>query len=129
MNTIHEKNLKIINNILFSLLFDLLEKTAEIIFSNNEKEEFIDNIKLFFSFLDEIKTNEFINNDYNIIILLDCNIIQNFMTNILKYINANILENSFPSYSTKLSEFFANFLKFRFNKSKLMDFILNNIKT
>ena len=125
----HEKNLKITNNILFSLLFDLLEKTSEIIFSINEKEEFIDNIKLFFSFLDEIKTNEFINNDYNIIILLDCNIIQNFMTNILKYINANILENSFPSYSTKLSEFFANFLKFRFNKSKLMDFILNNIKT
>ena len=124
----HEKNLKLINNILFSLLFDLLEKIAEIIFSDNEKEEFIDNIKLFFSFLDEIKTNEFINNDYNIIILLDCNIIQNFMTNILKYINANILEISFPAYSTKLSEFFANFLKFRFNKSKLMDFVLNNIK-
>ena len=124
----HEKNLKLTNNILFSLLFDLLEKTAEIIFSENEKEEFIDNIKLFFSFLDEIKTNELINNDYNVIILLDCNIIQNFMTSILKYINANILENSFPTYSTKLSEFFANFLKFRFNKSKLMDFVLNNIK-
>ena len=128
-NATHEKNLKLINNILFSLFFDLLEKIAEIIFCEDKNKESNDNIKTFFSFLDIVKKNELLNNDYNIIILLDSNIIQNFMIKILKYINPNFLEKVFPSYITKLAEFFANFLKFRFNKSKLIDFLLNNIKT
>ena len=128
-NATHEKNLKIVNNILFSLLFDLLDKTSEIILCQNFSQETNADINLFFSFLDKIKKNEYLNNDYNIIILLDSNILQNFMIKILKYINPNILEKAFPSYITKLAEFFAHFLKFRFNKSKLMDFLLNNIKT
>ena len=86
------------------------------------------NVGSYFSFLEEIKINEFINNDYNIIILLGNNIIQNFMVNLLKNINPKTLENAYPSYSLRLSDFFANFLKFRFDKSKLMDFMLNNIK-
>ena len=128
-NATHEKNLKLINNILFSLFFDLLEKIAEIIFCEDKNKESNDNIKTFFSFLDIVKKNELLNNDYNIIILLDSNIIQNFMIKILKYINPNFLEKIFPSYITKLAEFFSNFLKFRFNKSKLIDFLLDNIKT
>ena len=128
-NNTHEKNLKIINNILFTLFFDLLEKTAEIIFTNNNNIEISKaNLNLFFSFLEAIKSNEYINNDYNIIILLDCNIIQKFMNNLLAKINAKILEEAYPTYCSKLSEFFVNFLKFRFNKSNLMDFLLNNIK-
>ena len=71
--------------------------------------------------------NELLNNDYNIIILLDSNIVQNFMIKILKYINPNFLEKVFPSYITKLAEFFANFLKFRFNKSKLIDFLFTKL--
>ena len=129
-NNSHEKSLKLINNILFTLLFELLEKIAEIIFSDSEEhEKTANNINLFFSFLDEIKSNEFINNDYNFIILIDCNIIQNFMINLLKNINVKILETIFPSYLIKLTDFFAYFFKFRFNKSKLIDFFLNNIKT
>ena len=125
-----EKNLKLINSILFSLFFDLLGRIAEKIFSGEEKsEEFKNNINLFYSFLEEIKSNEFVNNDLNKIILLDGNIIQNFMVNLLKNINAKLLENDFPFYSSMLTDFFANFFKFRFNKSKLMDFMLNNIKT
>ena len=127
----HEKNLKVINNILFSLLFNLLEKIGKEIFSDNyriDSAELKNNINLYFSFLEEIKMNEFINNDYNIIILLDSNIIQNFMINLLKNINPKILENIFPSYLLKLTDFFSNFFNFRFNKSKLMDFILNNLK-
>ena len=127
----NEKNLKITNNILFSLFFDLLEKIGKDIFSNQnslELEELKNDVGLYFSFLDEIKNNEFINNDYNIIILLGGNIIQNFMMNLLKNINPKTLENAYPSYSFRLTDFFANFLKFRFNKCKLMDFMLNNIK-
>ena len=127
----HEKNLKITNNILFSLFFDLLEKIGKEIFSEEnafELDEQKKNVNLYFSFLDEIKTNEFINNDYNIIILLGSSIIQNFMKNLLKNINPKKLENVYPSYSLRLTDFFANFLKFRFDKSKLMDFMLNNIK-
>ena len=127
----NEKNIKVINNILFFLFFDLLEKIGkEIFLDNNETEADVlkNNINLYFSFLDEIKMNECINNDYNLIILFDSNIIQNFMINLLKAINSKSLEIIFPSYSIKLTDFFANFLKFRFDKSKLMDFMLNNIK-
>ena len=127
----HEKNLKITTHILFSLFFDLLEKIGKEIFSDEnsfELDEQKKNVNLYFSFLDEIKTNEFINNDYNIIILLGSSIIQNFMKNLLKNINPKKLENVYPSYSLRLTDFFANFLKFRFDKSKLMDFMLNNIK-
>ena len=127
----NEKSLKINNNILFSLFFDLLEKIGKEIFANKDSlklEEMKSNVGSYFSFLEEIKINEFINNDYNIIILLGNNIIQNFMVNLLKNINPKTLENAYPSYSLRLSDFFANFLKFRFDKSKLMDFMLNNIK-
>ena len=128
-NNSHENDIKIINNILLSILFDLLEKISSIILSDKSNlEYFKSNVTLLFSFFNELKANEFILNDYNLIILLDCNIIQNFMTNLLKHINPKILENVFPSYLSNLTDFFATFLKFRFNKSKLMDFFINNLK-
>ena len=49
-NATHEKNLKIVNNILFSLLFDLLDKTSEIILCQNFSQETNADINLFFSF-------------------------------------------------------------------------------
>ena len=125
----HEKQLKIINSILFKLLFDLLEKISiKIISDNNSIEEDKNNMKLLFIFLDELKKNSFILNDYNIITILDNNIIQNFIKNILLHINPKKMENIYPYFSGKLADFYASFVKFRFNKGKIFDFLINNTK-
>ena len=125
----HEKDLKIINNLLFTLLFDLFQKISIIILSdnkNNDQSKY--NITIFYEYLCELKNNTFVHNDYNIIILLNNNIIQSFIENIIININPKIMEKIYPEYSDKLADFYSVFLKFRFNKSKLMDFLINNTK-
>ena len=125
----HEKHLKIINSILFRLLFNLLEKIAiKILSDNNRIEEDKNNIKILFEFLDELKMNSLIFNDYNIIIILDNKIIQNFIENILIHVNPKKMENIFPNFSGKLTDFYSTFVKFRFNKGKIFDFLINNTK-
>ena len=125
----HEKQLKIINSILFKLLFDLLEKITIIILSfNNSIEEDKNNMKILFKFLHELKINSLILNDYNIITILDNNIIQTFIENIIIHINPKKMENIFPNFSGKLADFYSEFVKFRFNKGKIFDFLINNTK-
>ena len=127
--TLHEKDLKPINTKLFELLYDLIQKISLKILTEIESiDQFKDNIKIFYSFLDELKSNELIHNDYNIIILLDNNIIQTFVENILISIRPKLLEGVFPNYSDNLADFYSSFVKFRFNKSKLMDFLINSVK-
>ena len=127
--TSNEKELKAINTILFELLFDTLQKISLKILTEIESiDQFKDNIKIFYSFLDELKVNALIHNDYNIIILLDSNIIQTFVENILINIRPKLLEGFFPNYSDNLADFYSSFVKFRFNKSKIMDFLINNVK-
>ena len=125
---LYEKILKIINKTLFTLLFGLFQKITNNILTDNENIHNKNNINIFLSFLEELKTNIFIHNDYNIIILLNNNIINSFMENILKNINPKIVEEICPNFSGKLADFYFIFLKFRFNKSKLMDFLINNTK-
>ena len=128
-NLSHEKYLKFINTIIFTLFFDLFQKISINILSDYENiEQSKININIFNSFLDELKTNKFINNDYNIIILLDNNIIQSFIENILIHINPKIMEKICPRFSDKLAEFYSNILKFRFIKSNLMDYLINKTK-
>ena len=123
----HEKDLKTTNSIIFELLFDLLQKISiKILKENNIKQKI--NIKILYSFLEELKTNVFIHNDYNIIILLDNNIIQPFIENFLINIQPITMNSMLPNYSDKLADFYSSFVKFRFNKGKIMDFFINNVK-
>ena len=125
----HEKQLKIFNSILLSLLFDLFQKITIHILSETENiEQAKKNMIFFNSFLDELKNNSLLHNDYNIIILLDNNIIQNYIEKILIYVNPKIIEKIFPEFSSKIADFFSTFIKFRFNKSRIMDFLINNTK-
>ena len=126
---LYEKKLKFINSIFLTLLFDLFQKITIYLLSETNNNEFCrNNIIYFSSFLDELKNNSLLHNDYNIIILLDNNIIQNYIENILIYVNPKIIENIFPEFSGKLAEFYSTFLKFRFNKSKIMNYLVNNTK-
>jgi len=132
-----EKQLKILNKIVFLLLFDLFQKISIITVSQKDiNDQNRNNIKLFYSFLSELKENEFINNDYNIMILLENNIIKNFIDNILININPKIFitKSDIPTseirneISEKLSDFYFTFVKFHFSKGKVMDFLINNVK-
>jgi len=136
-NILFEKQLKIINKVVFSLLFDLFQKISIITVSKKDINDQNKNIiNLFYAFLSELKDNELINNDYNIIILLENNIIRNYIDNILININPKIFitKSNIPSseirneISGKLADFYSTFIKFRFNKSKVMDFLINNVK-
>ena len=136
-NILFEKQLKILNKILFILLFDLFQKISIITVSQKDiNDQNKNNINLFYSFLSELKENVLINNDYNIIILLENNIIKNFIENILMNINPKIFitKSDIPSLvirneiSGKLADFYSTFVKFRFNKAKVMDFLINNVK-
>ena len=125
----HEKQLKIINSIIFDLFFDLFEKISLNILSENTNiEQAKKGINIFIVFLDELKINPLIMNDYNIITLLDSNNIQSFIQNILNKINPKIMEKVYPNFSDNLADFYLAFLKFRFIKGKAMKFLISNTK-
>ena len=125
----HENQLKKFNSILIKLFFILFEKITINILSDNENiDQAKNNIKIFIEFLKELQNNSLVLNEYNIITILDNNIIQSFINNILVHINPIIINTIFPSFSDKLADFYSFFLKFRFIKGKVMDFLINNTK-
>ena len=117
-NNTHEKDIISINKIIFPILFDQLKKI------NLEKE----NLKLFFSFLEEIKSNSFVNNEYNVIILNNNKIIQKFIIELLNKIPNDLINYLIFESQEKFSDFLANFIKFRFKKCEVIDFLINNVK-
>ena len=117
-NNTHEKNIISINKIIFPIFFDQLKKI------NLNK----DNIKLFLNFLEEIKSDLFVNNEYNVIVLSNNNVIQKFIIDILNKIDNDLINFLSSECREKFSDFLANFVKFRFQKSGIIDFFINNLK-
>ena len=120
-----ENQLKYINYVIFSSLFDLLEKLSINIISKEDNNKGID---ILFHFLEDFKNNKIIENDYNSIILINNNIIQNYIEKIIQKINPIKIGIIFPNYLEKLVHFYSSVIKYRFDQNKTMEFLLKNTK-
>ena len=153
ITTYSDKFYKFKNYILLKGIFFILQETTIIIFNkvklNNidivqdidrdiddtNFEENKNEIDKIFEFLDDIKNNKEINSRNNLIMLINQNIITNFMYTIIKKINFNII-NKYEqkktdkklSYKNKLINFYSHFIKFNYRKSKIINQIMETLK-
>ena len=132
---------KLKNFILLKAIFNLLQETS-IIIINKSKLNFLDNeeankneVDEIFIFLEEFQKSKEVNNRRNIIIIINANLLTNYMHSILKIINFQIISENEQkkttkelSYKNKLINFYSNFIKFNYRKSKIFNELLDNLK-
>ena len=109
----------------------LLELFVEL--NNKYPNNINDNDKLkalskYFNFLKEIKNNKKMNSRLNKSLLINNEIILYFMKNIFEHINGKILEQFDSNYSKNLSEFFEEYIKHNYKKSKIFDLIIYSLR-
>ena len=134
--TIHSDNLfQLKNNLLLKRFFSLLQELTLIILNNiksnnidenNKKNKNdIDNI---FNILEDLKNNKEINSQRNMIIIINKNFIGNFISSFLKNINVEILSKYEPKFKNKLINFYSQFIKYNFKKSKIFNNTIESLK-
>ena len=128
--------IKVKNYILFYEFFYLLEEFLIEINNksyNNIKDENIINIinenkkislSVLFNNLDEFRINKKVNAQNNLSMLINYDIIQNFMNNILINVNEQIMDKYEPKYTKILSNFYLKYIKANYKKSKIFDSIM-----
>ena len=138
-----DKLYKIKNYLLLKEIFFIFQETSNIIFNKeilnyNEVEETDKkDIEQIFYFLEKIQKSEEINSRRNKIIIINQNLLTNFMYSILKnnnFIKILIREGELKktgkelSYKNKLINFYSNFIKFNYEKSKILNQFLDSLK-
>ena len=130
------------NLILFNELFFLLQKlfleTNNKFKSQCNSSSNIDNIHIenidksslskYFGFLEEFKNNIEINSKINRSILLNNDIILNFINNILEKFDLKIIENFEPKFLDILYDFVLKFIRNNYKLSKIYDVIFQVLK-
>ena len=125
--------IKVKNYILFYEFFYLLEEFLIEINNksyNNIKDENIINenkkisLSVLFNNLDEFRINKKVNAQNNLSMLINYDIIQNFMNNILINVNEQIMDKYEPKYTKILSNFYLKYIKANYKKSKIFDSIM-----
>ena len=121
---INEKNKKIKNIFIFKYLFSLLNKiTPEILKKANKN-----NLELLINFMEQLKNNDEINNENNIVILVKFNYIQSFIHNILYNIDNDKINKTNINFQEIIIKFYSHFLKFKFRLSNIFDIFLDNLR-
>ena len=129
------------NYLLFKGIFFILQEASNIIIkkvnlnSLDDEETTKTDIDKIFKFLEEFQNNKEVNYRLNIIILINQNLITNFISNFLKKINFTIL-NKYEekksekelSYKNKLINFYSHFIKFNYKKSKIFNQFIGTLK-
>ena len=119
--------------ILFSQLFFFLQeifvhinnKLFNSTLDNNKKNDSYKKVlSKFFKFLEEFKNNKNIISYHNKSVLINNNIILNFMNNIFKKTNLENLKQLEPNLKKNLGEFYLEFIKHNYKRSKIYDSIL-----
>ena len=132
--TIHSDNLfQIKNTLLLKIFFSLLKEVTLIILNNinsnntdeNNKKNDIDNI---FNILEYLKNNKEINSQRNMIIIINNNLIGNFISSFLKNTNVKILSKYEPKFKNKLINLYSQYIKYNFKKSKIFNNIIESLK-
>ena len=132
---------KLKNFILLKAIFNLLQETS-IIIINKSKLNLLDNEEVnknevdeIFIFLEEFQKSKEVNNRRNIIIIINANLLTNYMHSILKIIHFQIISENEQkkttkelSYKNKLINFYSNFIKFNYRKPKIFNELLDNLK-
>ena len=129
-----DKLYKAKNYLLFQTLFFMLIRISKIIFErayNNNSEKENDNktnIQIIFSFLEEFQNSKEINSPLNKMMLINSNLLPSFMNELLNMIDIKIILKYEPNIKNKLLNFFSNFIKFNYKKSKIYNLLLNTLK-
>ena len=129
------------NYLLFKGIFFILQEASTIIFKKvnlnylDDEEINKNDIDKIFQFLQEFQNNKEINYQLNIIVLINQNLITNFMSNLIKKINFKILSKYEEkksekelSYKNKLINFYSHFIKFNYRKSKIFNQFIGTLK-
>ena len=121
------------NYILLKGLFCIFQEVSIIILDEanlNDKdiEKTRNNIQNIFMFMEDMKNSEELNSQRNSIIIIKYNLIQDFMNKILEKIDFNILDKYDPDFKNKLINFYSQFIKFNYKKSKIFDIMIKSIK-
>ena len=150
LETNHEINIhsdkfyKCKNSILLKGIFFILQETAVIIFTkatiydmnaylnDAEKKSDIDKI---FSYMEELQNSNELNKKNNIIMIINQNLVTNFMFTIIKKIDFKEMRKYEQSksekeisYKNKLINFYSHFIKFNYRKSKIFNQIMKTLK-
>ena len=117
----YDKYFKLKNYYLFKMCFNLLKNIFLLELKNHKEKE----LKELFHYLNKINSFIDINNRFNnYVIIINNESFQDFLKTILRNMNLNIYEK----YKNNLLNFYQNFLKNNFNRPKITENIINNIK-
>ena len=116
------KNQKSRKLLFFLNYFNLLKKIAVITLKTNNGFDSI------LTYLDKIKNNQELNDEMNIFMLLNNNILQDFMKEIFDNMDVLELRKTIPDFGKKLNEFYINFLKNKYKISKIYDFFVDTLR-
>ena len=147
LETNHEINIhsdklyKCKNSILLKGLFFILQETAVIIFTKSKINAYLNDsenkndIDKIFAYMDELQNSNEINKKNNIIMIINQQLVTNFMITIIKKIDFNEIrkyeQNKTEkeiSYKNKLINFYSHFIKFNFRKSKIFNQVMETLK-
>ena len=132
--TTHSDNLfQLKNNLLLNRFFSLLQEVTLIILNNINLNNIDENnkkndVEIIFGVLEILKNNKELNSQRNIIIIINRNYLGNFISSFLKAINVEILSKYEPKFKNKLINFYSQFIKYNFKKSKIFNNIIESLK-
>ena len=109
----HEQKFKKL--IIFKNFFDLLQNIS-IISTNEEKMKDFESI---LKRLEKINNYSVLNNEINIYLLINNNIIQDYMNNLLQNINYVKIDKLKPTYKEIIIKFYSHFLLYKYKKSNI----------
>ena len=129
-----DKLYKFKNYLLISGIFSILQEVSVIILEkinlNNvgdEKDNKSD-IEKIVKFLEEFQNNKEINYQLNIIIIINQNILSDFIKSIINKINIKLINKYDDKFKNKLINFYSHFIKNNYRKSKIFDIFIDYLK-
>jgi len=129
-----DKLYKIKNYLLIKGIFFILQEVSIITFEkinlnslDDEKDNKSD-IEKIVKFLEEFQNNKEINYQLNIIIILNQNILTDFIKSIIKKINIKLINKYDETFKNKLINFYFHFIKGNYKKSKIFNIFMDYLK-
>ena len=115
---------KTIKILFFKYYFDLLKNISLVSIRSN----YYDNFKLILNYFKNIKNNYELNDEMNKRIIINNNIIQDFINNLLENINNLEFEKEIPKYKEDLIDFYKHFLKYNYKISNLFSYFMETTR-
>ena len=121
------------NYILLKGLFFIFQEVSIIIleesnFNDKDIEKTRNNIQKIFLFMEDMKNSKELNSQRNSIIIIKYNLVQDFMNKILEKLDFKIFDKYEPDFKNKLINFYSQFIKSNYKKSKIFEIMIKSIK-